>query len=107
MPYPPDSWLISVWVETGTFGLILYILTHVLLFAWCSWILLFKIRDKQLRGLITAWLCMDAGFFVATYVNDVMQYPNTIVLYTGFALCFAGAYIDESINEKHKFVTTT
>lgn len=106
MPYPPDSWLVAVWVDTGTFGLVLYILVHVLLFTWCLWLLLFKIRDKQLRGLITAWLSMDAGFFVATYVNDVMQYPNSITLYTGFALCFAGVYIDESINGKPKTITT-
>ena len=100
MPYPPDSWLVSVWIETGTLGLLLYIFVHIVLFAWCSLLLLLKIRDKQLRGLITAWLCMNAGFFVSTYVNDVMQYPNPIVLYIGFALCFAGVYIDESINKK-------
>lgn len=106
MPYPPDSWLVGVWIETGTTGLVLYILIHALLFAWCSWILLFKIRNKQLRGIIAAWLCMDAGFFISAYVNDVMQYPNSIVVYTGFALCFAGVYIDESIQENHKSITT-
>ena len=35
-----------------------------------------------------------AGFFVAAYANDVMQYPNSIIVYTGFALCIAGPYID-------------
>ena len=106
MPYPPDSWLVAVWIETGIIGLVFYILIHALLFAWCSWILLFKIRDKQLRGLITAWLCMNAGFFVSAYVNDVMQYPISIVVYTGFAPCFAGLYIHETIDEKHKSIAT-
>lgn len=96
MPYPPDSWLVSVWIETGTFGLILYLCLHALLFAWCSWILMFRIRNKHLRGLLTAWLCMNAGFFVAAYSNDVMQYPNSLVIYTGFALCFAGYYIEKN-----------
>lgn len=95
MPYPPDSWLISVWVETGIVGLILYLAVHGVLFAWCAWILLFKIKSKRLRGLLAAWLCMNAGFFAAAYANDVMQYPNSIVVYTGFALCFAGPYIDK------------
>lgn len=54
MPYPPDSWLISVWVETGIVGLILYLSIHSILFAWCSWILMFKVRNKSLRGLIAA-----------------------------------------------------
>ena len=100
MPYPPDSWLVSVWVETGIVGLILYLAAHGVLFAWCSWILMFKVMNKHLRGLLAAWLCMNAGFFVAAYANDVMQYPNSIVVYTGFALCFAGPYIDKTIREQ-------
>lgn len=99
MPYPPDSWLISVWVETGIVGLIIYLSIHGILFAWCSWILMFKVRDKSLRGLIAAWLCMDAGFFIATYVNDIMQYPNQLPVYIGFALCFAAPHIDKRIRE--------
>lgn len=102
MPYPPDSWLISVWVETGIVGLILYLSIHGILFAWCSWILMFKIRDKKLRGLCAAWLCMDAGFFIAAYVNDVMQYPNQLPIYIGFALCFAAPHIEQNIIEEDK-----
>ena len=100
MPYPPDSWLVSVWVETGIVGLILYLSIHGILFAWCSWILMFKVRNKGLRGLIAAWLCMDAGFFIATYVNDIMQYPNQLPVYIGFALCFAAPHIDKRMSEK-------
>lgn len=102
MPYPPDSWLVSVWVETGIVGLVFYLLVHGVLFAWCSWLLMFQIMNKRLRGLLAAWLCMNAGFFVAAYANDVMQYPNSIVVYTGFALCFAGAYIDKRRRETEK-----
>lgn len=100
MPYPPDSWLVSVWVETGIVGLVIYLAAHGILFAWCSWILLFKIMNNRLRGLLAAWLCMNAGFFVAAYANDVMQYPNSIVVYTGFALCFAGPYIDQVMQKE-------
>lgn len=100
MPYPPDSWLVSVWVETGIVGLILYLAIHGVLFAWCSWILMFKVHNKSLRGLVAAWICMDAGFFIAAYVNDVMQYPNQLTVYIGFALCFAAPYIDKRISQK-------
>lgn len=102
MPYPPDSWLVSVWVETGIVGILLYLLIHATLFAWCSYLLMFKIRDKQLRGLLTAWLCMNAGFFVAAYVNDVMQYPNPIIIYTGFALCLAGPCLETQVAKADK-----
>lgn len=107
MPYPPDSWLISIWVETGIVGLILYLSIHDILFAWCSWLLMFKVRNKNLRGLVAAWLCMNAGFFIASYVNDVMQYPNQLPIYIGFALCFAAPHIDKRINEENKEIIST
>ncbi len=56
--------------------------------------------NKSLRGLVAAWLCMDAGFFIAAYVNDVMQYPNQLPVYIGFALCFAAPHIDKRISEE-------
>lgn len=99
MPYPPDSWLVSVWVETGIVGLILYLAVHGTLFAWCAWILMFKIMNKRLRGLLIAWLGTAAGFYLAAYANDVMQYPNSIPIYTAFALCFAGPYIDKRMQQ--------
>lgn len=96
MPYPPDSWLIAIWVETGIVGLVIYLLIHGVLFVWCSWILLFKIMNKRLRGLLAAWLCASAGFFVAAYANDVMQYPSTIIIYTSFIVCLTGPYMDKT-----------
>lgn len=96
MPYPPDSWLVSVWVETGIIGLMLYLSIHGILFAWCSWILLFEIKNKSLRGMVAAWLCMDAGFFLATYAADCFQYPNPMPVYIGFALCFTAKHIDQT-----------
>ena len=90
----------SVALETGIVGLILYLAIHGVLFGWCSWILMFKVRNKSVRGLVAAWLCMAAGFFIAAYVNDVMQYPNQLTVYIGFALCFAAPHIDKHLSEE-------
>lgn len=96
MPIPPDSWLVNVWTDTGIVGLTLYLILHTLLFAWCFWILMFRLSNIILRNLLTAWLCMNAGFFVASYTNDVMQYPNIILIYLGFAICFLGPVIEKN-----------
>ena len=96
---PTDSWYVKIWVETGIIGLVLYLAVHGVLFAWCGWILMFKIMNKRLRGLLTAWLRTAAGFYLAAYANDVMQYPNSIPIYTAFALCFAGPYIDKRMQQ--------
>lgn len=96
MPYPPDSFIISVWVETGYIGLILFIFIHGGLFLGASWLLLFKIKNNAIRGLTAAWICMSAGFFMSAYGNDVMQYPNCIVVYTAIALAFAAPHIEKN-----------
>ncbi len=98
MPFPPDSWMVNVWTDTGIVGVIIYILIHSFLFVYCSWILIFKIKDIRLRGLLSAWLCINFGYFVAAFANDVMQYPNSIVIYTGFALCISGPYLCNNNN---------
>lgn len=97
---PPDSWLINVWTDTGIVGVSLYVILHIILFAWCSWILMFKLSSKRLRNLLAIWLCMNAGFFIAAYANDVMQYPNVIIVYTGFAICFAAPNIEKEESRK-------
>ena len=97
MPYPPDSWMVNVWTDTGIIGLTIYILLHSFLFVYCSWLLIFKIKDLRLKGLLTAWLCVCFGYFVAAYANDVMQYPNSIIIYTGFALCVTGPLLSKKL----------
>ncbi len=100
MPIPPDSWLVNVWTDTGIIGITLYLTIHILLVAWCSWILMFKLSNKHLRNLLSIWLCINAGFFIAAYTNDVMQYPNAILVYTGFAICFIAPYIEKEESSK-------
>ena len=97
MPYAPDSWIINVWTDTGIIGITIYILLHSFLFIYCSWLLVFKIKDFKIKGLLSAWLCVCFGYFVAAYVNDVMQYPNSIIVYTGFALCVTGPLLSNKI----------
>jgi len=96
MPIPPDSWLVNVWTDTGIVGITLYVLVHAILFAWCSWILMFKLKSKQLRNMLSIWLSINAGFFIAAYANDIMQYPNAILIYTGFAVCFVAPAIEKT-----------
>lgn len=100
MPLPPDSWLVNVWTDTGIVGIILYVFIHAFLFIWCTWILMYKVKNIKVKNLLTIWLCVNAGFFIAAYANDIMQYPNMLLVYTGFALCFAGPSIEESEKKK-------
>lgn len=96
--YPPDSWIINIWIDTGIVGLTIYILIHLFLFIYSSWRLMFKFKNYYQKGLLSAWLCVNFGYFVAAFANDIMQYPNSIVIYTGFALCITFPYSIKSSN---------
>ena len=100
VPYPPDSWIVNVWMDSGIIGVIIYIFIHSFLFVYCSWRLVYKIDNFRIKGLLSAWLCVNLGYFVASFANDVMQYPNSIIVYTGFALCVTFPSLSESNNKK-------
>lgn len=96
IPYPPDSWIVNVWMDSGIVGIIIYISIHIVLFVYCIWRLLYKIDDFKIKGLLSAWLCVNLGYFVASFANDVMQYPSSIIVYTGFALCVTFPSVNDS-----------
>jgi hypothetical protein len=95
IPVPPDSWLVSVWTDTGFVGLTLYITVHLILFINSTLILLFKIKDYELKGLLIAWMSMAVAYFFITYSSDVMQYPNSIIFFTSVALCINASKLDK------------
>ena len=51
---PSDSWYVQVWTQTGFVGLTLHILLLSSAILMGGYIILFKIRNKELRGLLTA-----------------------------------------------------
>ena len=101
MPYPPDSWLVSVWVETGIVGL-LFTLPFMEFFCLVFVDIDVQNTRQESGGLVAAWVCMNAGFFIAAYVSDVMQYPNQLPIYIGFALCFAAPHIEKRMVLENK-----
>lgn len=56
-------------------------------------------HEQTIARITRSMACMAAGFYIAAYVNDVMQYPNSIPVYTAFALCFTGPYIDKRMRK--------
>ena len=70
--------------------------------AYGSYILLFKIRNPEIRGPLTGMLCGCAGILVASYANMVyFQFPNGILIYSCFTFVFLGPYLDKQYSEIH------
>ena len=98
---PSDSTLVYVWMRTGAIGILLYLLVLCLAIVAESFIVLFRIRDKQLRGMLTAFTCASACMIVAAYGNNIYsQYPNTLLVFGLQTLVFMGPYFDRQIAAK-------
>ena len=100
---PSDSTLVYIWMRTGAVGLTVFLLVMGLAVVAESFIVLFRIRDKQLRGMLTAFTCGTACMLVAAYGNNIYsQYPNTILIFGLQTLVFMGPYFDRQIAAKQE-----
>jgi len=102
---PPDSGLVRLWIETGIVGLVLYLLIWFIIIGRGSYILFFKIKDPELKGIESALLCGFAGMLAASYANDVFRpFPNGPILYMSIAFVFLAEHFDREI-EKGKTIS--
>lgn len=93
---PHDSFYVKLWVETGIVGFILHMGMLITVMIRCSWILMFKVKDPELKGRLTGLLCGIFGLFLGAYGNEFWgQYPTNIIVYTGLALILKGEYFDK------------
>lgn len=92
-----DSWLVEVWTETGIVGLIMYLtLIGAILFKGAQ-IATREIQHKELRGILLAMLAGICGLIASSYANEVLTYPNGIIVYTLMAFVFTARYYDKEL----------
>jgi hypothetical protein len=90
-----DSWYVQIWAEQGLVGLILhlFILTYILIKG--SFIIMFKIKEPELRGVLSALMCGFTGIMGASYGNGVLgQMPTGILIYVSWAIIFMGLQLE-------------
>ena len=93
---PTDSWFVQLWVETGIIGLALYLAMMAYLLIRGGWLVMFRIKDRKIKGICAGLLAGVAGLFAMSTNNEVFsQYPNSIIAYTCVAIVFLGPYFSE------------
>lgn len=98
---PHDSWYVKIWVETGVVGLILYISFLLVTVIRGGYTIMYKIRDTELKGKLTALLCGIFGMMLSAYGNAFWgQYPTPIIAFTGLAIIMNGVSFDKEIEKK-------
>ncbi len=98
---PTDSWLVMVWVETGIVGLVLYICVIAYIIGKGIYMVMFKIKDKEVLAIHAALLSAILGIYVASYANEIVaQFPNGPIIYMGMALIFMSERYDRQVEEQ-------
>lgn len=97
---PTDSWFVMVWVETGIVGLLLHLSILVYILARGVWLVVFRLKDPQLRGLTAALVAGMAGIMVASYANEIFgQIPTGVIMYMSMAFVFLSPGYDRELIE--------
>lgn len=78
---PNDSTYVKIWTETGVVGILLYLLIYAGSLLWGCYCIMFKIRNDELRHLLTALACGIFGMMLSAYGNAFFtQFPTGIMM---------------------------
>jgi len=95
---PSDSWYVRVWMETGIVGLIIHLINLLFIVAYGAYVVYFKIKNTELKGLITAFVCGLSGVYVAAYSLEIIgQFPTSFIMFMCMTLIFRSKIIDNEL----------
>ncbi len=101
-PYATDSWFVMIWQDTGIVGLYYYLGIIAIVLIGGINIVLYKIRDPEVRGYMVAMVCLFAGAMAGGYSNEVLSYPNGMLCYTCLAYVYIATVIDKEVLERKR-----
>lgn len=100
---PHDSWYVKLWVETGIVGITLYLAGLITVLINCAYIIMQKIKNQELKGVLAGMLCGVAGLMVSAYGNAFFgQMPTTLIVFTFLSIIINGEYMDKKLRKCNK-----
>ena len=97
---PTDSYYVDIWVQGGIVGLCLYISLQAIIILRCSYILMFRIKNDQLRKILIAMLCGVFGIWLNGYVGRSMgAYPSSFIIALFLSFVLNGVYMDKRLKK--------
>lgn len=92
---PTDTSFVFIWVETGTVGLVLYLLLWSSCLVISLYYLWFRLKDPAIRALGSAASAGIAGMMAAGYGNEVLhQFPTGQTVYILMAIVMLCPYLE-------------
>jgi len=96
----PDSEYVFIWIHTGIIGVTVFTSCIIIMLLGACWIVLFRIKNRSLRGIGAALCSAFAAMQLAGYMNQVLyQFPNGLLFFGGLAIVYVLPYIDDEWEE--------
>lgn len=84
-----DSWYVQIWAEQGRVGLILHLFILMYIMFKSFYLIMAKVKSKELGNILGALLGGYVGIMGAAYGNGVLgQMPTGILLYLSWVFLF-------------------
>lgn len=96
--YPPDSYFVALWIETGIIGLSLFIIINALILILISIIIITRVKDKEVAGITSILVAGATGMMVSCYSNEVLIYPNGPIIYLFWAFAYLSVKYDHQVS---------
>lgn len=97
----PDSTWVYVNIHYGHIGKYLFLFSFLGMCFYAGYIVFFRIRDPELRGLLAGLTSGATAMVVAGYANQIqLQYPNCFLFFGQLMIVYLGPDIDRRIAEE-------
>lgn len=101
---PTDSYWVDIWVENGIVGLCIYLCFWIAVMLRCCYVLLFRVKHPQLRGILAGMLGAVFGLLINAYVGRAMgATPCNLLIPIFLSLVLNGPYIEKQLPPDYKF----
>jgi hypothetical protein len=95
---PHDSWYVLIWVELGIVGLVLYISILLFIAGYGGYLVMFRLRNRELKGIIASFVGGVSGLYVAAYTLEIFgQFPNAFIIFTTMTFIFLSPHFDKEL----------
>jgi hypothetical protein len=92
--FPPDSWYVRIFAETGLLGLLLHIGTLLVIMSIAG-ARIWSMKDPRLRQQMVGLYASVWGVLLSSYVNPYYgQIPTGIIVYSSYAFLLLAPQLD-------------
>lgn len=90
-----DSWYVMIWAEQGIIGLWLHLFILFYILTKSVYIIMFKLKDEEIKGMLSPLVCGFFGIMAASYGNGVLgQMPTGLLIYSSMGYLFLGKKLE-------------